>query len=1078
MSSSAPLPSHSSSSSSPPPEEGASLYGGSGSSVTEIFASFAPLPQTPPVDSNAAPIAEARDDEWEALSAIIFDKRLERIPSPHPQYSSLISIETNKSSISLHIFMDDNYPNSPPLPLLHGPNAAEYQAAFIGGLDTLLSGNGEPVIYDCYVVANDLLDLPPPSAAPAPSTPAPPRPSSQKHTNSQKPNPNPRKPFRPPRPRAASSRPSFWNTAPAAKSVPPATPFPPGSLKQARQNLPAHKARGEFLQLHDLSKQVLLVTGETGCGKTTQIPQFILETYPQSKIVVAQPRRLAATGVAMRVAAERGESSNGAVGYVVRGDTSVCTATRLLFCTTGVLLRQLQNDSALNCLTHIVIDEVHERNLDTDVLLAVLKEELKKNKKLKVVLMSATMDADRFAAYWGNDTPRMHIPGFTHPVQDFFLKDVLEVSGYVPPRPQKGASSSSPGGGGKKAQTGAFDEEDLVDVDADEDANTMPSSTVTLQVNIPPSMPPSPGSLTFPFPPLQDLVQRVDDVNTDYYMIAALVETLIRTKQHVGDDGSILVFLPGVMEISKCERAVLDATRSLASRTKVFQLHGGCKPADQKMVFNSYRDFTKVIIATNVAETSITIPDCVVVIDGCREKQSSFDPANRMPLLLEQFACQDSLRQRRGRAGRVRPGVCFKLITKKRFSSLPEHGAPEITRCALDSTILNLKFLGLDTRKFLNTMLDPPSPVSIATAVDALKLLGAVRNDEWEDLAPLGMILAQIPTAPCVSKMLVYGSLLGCRDAGLTVASGMSVGRSPFLKIILAWKRRPRRGEEEVEEEEDYEEVKKKRVLENREKLRKTVGHTDLGLLAAAYSKWSAAARGGEKRHVCEAYGLSEQGMREFEQLRNQFDGALSGAGFRASRSSNVNEDQWRVTRAMIVAALCPGGLVRVERSALKYSETKGGAVEKDGVARELKFFIKPASPVEGLAPGKLMRVFVHPSSAMFSTGNYNCPWLVFFSMAVTSKPFLRDITEATGYAMLMFGGVLEVRASEGVLVVAGTARFSAPPRIGVLVGGLREKLDELLMKKVEQPEIEIERLDEAGVMQITTRLLIGDGLG
>lgn len=231
--------------------------------------------------------------------------------------------------------------------------------------------------------------------------------------------------------------------------------------------------------------------------------------------------------------------------------------------------------------------------------------------------------------------------------QDFFLKDVLEFTGYIPPR-------------GTKVIT------------RDDDGDYSSAS--------------APGTV-----PMADRVARVDDVNTDYFLVASLVHALVSSKTHVGDDGSILVFLPGVEEIKRCEQAVVQSCRLLSSRMKIFQLHGSLRPAEQKLVFQAYPGCTKVVISTNVAETSITIPDCVVVIDGCREKQSGFDPANRMPMLLEQFASQDSLRQRRGRAGRVRPGVCYKLITKKRHASLREHGVPEIARCAIDSTVLNLK---------------------------------------------------------------------------------------------------------------------------------------------------------------------------------------------------------------------------------------------------------------------------------------------------------------------------------------------------------------------------------------------------
>jgi HrpA-like RNA helicase len=282
--------------------------------------------------------------------------------------------------------------------------------------------------------------------------------------------------------------------------------------------------------------------------QTTQIPQFILEEAPaDAKIVVAQPRRLAATGVAGRVADERGERNPGedSVGYVVRGDNAMCNNTRLMFCTTGVLIRQLQSEGALDCITHVVVDEVHERHLDTDVLLGVLKESLATNPHLRVVLMSATMDADRFAAYWGNNTPRMHIPGFTHPVEDYTLADVLSITGYIPRKNGKkkkfygngnymGKKKSSPWADSEKS-----DEEDNDDEEESIDPSIGSSTTASQGTN------PQGHCI-----PIDELVKRVNESEIDYDLIGSLVRHLVQTRSR-DDDGSILCFLPGAPEIAK-----------------------------------------------------------------------------------------------------------------------------------------------------------------------------------------------------------------------------------------------------------------------------------------------------------------------------------------------------------------------------------------------------------------------------------------------------------------------------------------------------------------------------------------------
>ncbi len=485
----------------------------------------------------------------------------------------------------------------------------------------------------------------------------------------------------------------------------------------------------------------------SGCGKTTQIPAFILEESPiDAKIVVAQPRRLAATGVAARVANERGETKagTGSVGYVVRGDTAICKSTRLLFCTTGILLRQLQCENALACVTHIVVDEVHERHLDTDVLLGILKESLKSNPHLRIVLMSATLDADRFASYWGCSTPRLHIPGRTFPVLDYTLEDVLKLTGYIPPKQGKKQKWNAKNRNFRKASSWADsekseEEENPTNNEGDEGETSM-------------SRPDQP----FHNIPIEDLVNRIDETSIDYDLLGQLVKCLLRSNK-VDEIGSILVFLPGAPEINMAIDVVRRVTKNLA--VQLLPLHGGLLPEDQNMVFRpAQKGFTNVILSTNVAETSITIPDCTIVVDSCREKQSSYDPMNRMPLLLERFASKASLKQRRGRAGRVKEGTCYKLISKPTLEKLPEHSEPEILRCALDQTLLSLLFLGIEngTGNFLRKLLDPPSTEAVTAAVSSLQNLGAVsepdENDSMRSLTPLGMHLAAIPAPPTVGK--------------------------------------------------------------------------------------------------------------------------------------------------------------------------------------------------------------------------------------------------------------------------------------------------------------------------------------
>lgn len=458
----------------------------------------------------------------------------------------------------------------------------------------------------------------------------------------------------------------------------------------------------------------------------------------------------------------------------------MCNNTRLMFCTTGVLLRQLQSEGAFEALTHIIVDEVHERHLDTDVLLGILKACLPTNPNLRVVLMSATLDADRFQAYWGKGTPRMHIPGRTFPVEDYTLEDVLSLTGYIPPKNGKKKKQYNNGFQRQKKSSPWDDSEKS---DHEDDVEQLDQDVATNTTRFQDTNPRSQN-----IPPVEELVKRVDESNVDYDLLGQLVRYLINSKGR-NDDGSILVFLSGAPEINKALEAIKHITLGLS--VQLLPLHGGLQPKDQNLVFrNAAMGCTKVILSTNVAETSITIPDCTIVIDSCREKQSSYDSSNRMPLLVERFASKDSLKQRRGRAGRVRSGTCYKLISRATLSTLPEHGEPEILRCALDQTLLSLLFLGVEhgAGNFLSTLLDPPSTKSIDAAIFSLTKIGAVSSaneDGTISLTPLGMHLAGIPAPPTVGKSTCVLIVLNVLEVAIYFCAFLII--PTFFVQFLSW---------------------------------------------------------------------------------------------------------------------------------------------------------------------------------------------------------------------------------------------------------------------------------------------------
>lgn len=321
-------------------------------------------------------------------------------------------------------------------------------------------------------------------------------------------------------------------------------------------------------------------------------------------------------------------------------------------------------------------------------------------------------------------------------------------------------------------------------------------------------------------------------------------------------------------------------------------------------------------------------------------------------------------------------------------------------------------------------------------------------------------------------SVLVMGSILGCRRAALAMAAGISVGRSPFLRVDTP--RNNYRGGDGKEE--TIEQMKQRRVLEERAKLFELSGNSDHAMLAAAFTNWeSMGTGGGERKRYCETLGLSFNGMRDILQLVNQYGSSLSAAGYGNSPESDINANSWRILRTCAISAMAPGQLVRVHRPSTKYADTAEGAREKDGVAKEFKFFVRQAEEGASDQKSKDERVFLHPSSALFSVGNYSCPWLVYHSMVKTSKPFLRDATECSAYALLLFGGQLDVEARNSVIIVDDWVKLSANARIASLIRGLRGKMDDLLAQKIKEPTVDISDTPE---MRLIVKLLVTDGLG
>uniref|UniRef100_A0A8D2E574 RNA helicase n=1 Tax=Theropithecus gelada TaxID=9565 RepID=A0A8D2E574_THEGE len=477
-------------------------------------------------------------------------------------------------------------------------------------------------------------------------------------------------------------------------------PYAALSIEQQRQKLPVFKLRNHILYLIE-NYQTVVIVGETGCGKSTQIPQYLAEAgwTAEGRVVgVTQPRRVAAVTVAGRVAEERGAVLGHEVGYCIRFDD--CTdqlATRIKFLTDGMLVREMMVDPLLTKYSVIMLDEAHERTLYTDIAIGLLKKIQKKRGDLRLIVASATLDADKFRDFFNqNET--------SDPARDTSV--ILTVEG-----------------------------------------RTFPVDIFYLQSPVP-----------------------------DY--IKSTVETVVKIHQTEGD-GDILAFLTGQEEVETVVSMLIEQARALARtgmkrHLRVLPMYAGLPSFEQMKVFERVsRSVRKVIVATNVAETSITISGIVYVIDCGFVKLRAYNPRTAIECLVVVPVSQASANQRAGRGGRSRSGKCYRLYTEEAFDKLPQSTVPEMQRSNLAPVILQLKALGIDNVLRFHFMSPPPAQ-SMVQALELLYALGGLDKD-CRLTEPLGMRIAEFPLNPMFAKMLLESGNFGCSQEILSIAAMMQI---------------------------------------------------------------------------------------------------------------------------------------------------------------------------------------------------------------------------------------------------------------------------------------------------------------
>lgn len=789
-----------------------------------------------------------------------------------------------------------------------------------------------------------------------------------------------------------------------------------------RAKLPAWKQR-ELIVRTINENNVCLITGETGSGKSTQIVQFILDDLNKrndflTTIICTQPRRISAIGLADRVSEERVDKCGSETGYIIRGENRTSDTTRISFVTTGVMLRMIQSifgknsshDSFFENLGYIFIDEVHERSIDSDFLLIILKKMTKNFPKLKIILMSATIEKSIFNGYFDprkSQIAHVHIDGRTFPIDDYYLDDIIDMTDF------------------KISNYRSNPYDDALDKDET-------------------------------FKPRADS-KYFQSGNINYDLIAALVYKVDDDLNAKQDDGSILIFLPGVMEIKKCLNKIEDAG------FWKLQLHSALSSQEQRRIFDKPpTGKRKVIASTNIAETSITIPDAVVVIDSGKVKSVQYDSKSNNTKLVEIWASQAETKQRRGRAGRIRNGICYKLFTRGTEQKMISQPIPEIKRTKLESVYLVVKAIGVkNVYEFLQAGLDPPDEDNVNNARRVLCDVGALNLDS-DNLTCLGKYLSMLPTDIKSGKLLIFGCIFGCVES-CSILAAIGVTGSPFTC-----------------KQEDRD-----RMKTVQQKFGQDSG--DMVAILNAFNEFQSLKSMKEKRRFCSENFVSILRLNDIESTKFQYMSCLKELGFipldygsvRASNSEafdylNRNGKNTSMIQALVTASSYPQ-IARVQLPETKYAQINGGAVALDPEFRKIRYWIRnekhrrlleneggkgPHESGETVYPSS--RVFMHPSSSLFineEKSSTNPPFVVYNDSQETSKLYVYGITPTSVTSILLFGGRIsyDLTGIPNNIRCRGIIMDSWLPirtwcKNAVLIGKLRLLLDKTINARLENP--------------------------
>ncbi|KAJ7110080.1 P-loop containing nucleoside triphosphate hydrolase protein [Mycena epipterygia] len=789
-----------------------------------------------------------------------------------------------------------------------------------------------------------------------------------------------------------------------------------------RNLLPIAEYRDEIMQILEDS-QVLVLSGETGCGKSTQVPAFILEDQlsrgKACKIYCTEPRRISAISLAQRVSRELGDAPNAVgtlaslVGYSIRLESNTSKNTKLAFVTNGIALRMLEGGSgqgghgtAFDEITHIIIDEVHERTIESDFLLIVLKSLLQQRSDLRVILMSATVDAEKISEFFGN-CPTLHVPGRTFPVDVHFLEDAIEytqweiteTSPYARRLHDKFYRGKNRTDWSEDITVGDEDEDDPVHENVKLEKRYSAKTTTTINLF---------DERLVPYDLIVRLLERICFDNTEYSVYST----------------AILVFMPGMAEIRRLNDLLTEHPSFGNDNFRIYPLHSTLSSENQGAVFDiPPPNIRKIVIATNIAETGITIPDITCVIDSGKHREMRFDEKRQISRLVETFVARSNAAQRRGRAGRVQRGLCFHLFTKIRHDTqLAEHPLPEMMRLSLSDLALRIKImkvkLGTSIEDVLSRALDPPVSINVQRAIAMLVEVGALTSSE--DITPMGRLLSKLPTDVHLGKFLLIATLFRCLDPALTIAAALN-SKSPFVAPLG------------FEQEAD------------RAKIAFRTENSDFLTIHNAFASWRrASATPAFVRKFCRVNYLSQQNLQQIEELRQQFLGYLIDSSFIQVDKAFIRE----LTRA------------RYGRN-----RTRFVMVPPELDLNPSNVFLLNAALMAGLYPKILsidrsngqMRTIsnnqhasFHPSSVNFGRKpiDFGVNHLAYFTLMHSKKLYAWETGPVDDTAMLLLCGDADFKLVSNTAFIDRKIKFQVSPKCNIALKFLRTHITSILAQQ------------------------------